>query len=87
MPIHALKLLSRTEKIVYFKYLLRRQDYKVVAGFSLSEQNYDICIESYKYRYDKVDAIINKNVNNLLNMKLVKNSANLYTSKKFYGLK
>lgn len=86
MHRHRLKLLSQTEKFVYFEFLIRKQNYNVVAGFSLSEQNYDNCIESYKDRYDKVDAIINENVNNLLNMKLVKNYTKLCTFKKLYDM-
>lgn len=52
----------------------------------MTEQNYNTCIDLLQDRFGKVDVIINKYVDNLLNMERVKNSSYLSELRKLHDM-
>lgn len=75
--IHKNSTLTKLEKFVYLKSLLTQSAYSSVAGFSLTEENYESCLQLLKDRYGRRDLIINSHMGKLLNLEPVKHSSNV----------
>ncbi|KFM70677.1 hypothetical protein X975_07806, partial [Stegodyphus mimosarum] len=76
--------LTPIDKSSYLKSLLVGSAYNVVAGFSITEENYKSAVDLLKNRFGRQDLVINAHMSKLLNMKQVKNAANVKKLRELY---
>ncbi|XP_055951561.1 uncharacterized protein LOC129987626 [Argiope bruennichi] len=76
--------LSNVDKFIYLKSFLSGEAYKIVSGFSLTEENYKSCLSLLKDRYGKQDHLISHFMNRLLETEPVKSSFNLKGLRKLH---
>ncbi|XP_054716907.1 uncharacterized protein LOC129226330 [Uloborus diversus] len=68
VSIHENETLSKTEKFNYLKSYLGGPAANAIAGFEISDENYDSALQILKERFGQKDVIINSHVNKLLNL-------------------
>ncbi|XP_054706547.1 uncharacterized protein LOC129216358 [Uloborus diversus] len=68
ISIHENETLSKTEKFNYLKSYLGGPAANAIAGFEISDENYDSALQILKERFGKKDVIINSHMNKLLNL-------------------
>ncbi|XP_035226844.1 uncharacterized protein LOC118199150 [Stegodyphus dumicola] len=76
--------LTPIDKFSYLKSLLVSSTFNVVAGFSLTEENYNSAIDLLKNRFGHQDLVINAHMSKPLNLKQVKNAANVKKLRELY---
>lgn len=72
------------DKFSYFKSLLGGSSANIIAGFSLTKENYDHAIELFKNCFGRNDLVINGCMPKLQNLKPVRNSSNIKTLRDLY---
>ncbi|XP_054706599.1 uncharacterized protein LOC129216409 [Uloborus diversus] len=68
VSIHENETLSKTEKFNYLKSYLGGPAANAIAGFEISDENYDSALQILKERFGQKDVIINSHMNKLLNL-------------------
>ena len=63
---------TKVEKFTYLKSLLGGPALSAISGFSLSDDNFDACINLIKERFGRTDLVISSHMNKLLNLHPVK---------------
>ncbi|GFQ65178.1 uncharacterized protein TNCT_638431 [Trichonephila clavata] len=76
--------LTHNDKFSYLKSLLGASAHNVVAGFSLSEENYKAAVELLKNRFGRHDLVFNAHMTKLLNLKQVKRASNIKELRELY---
>ncbi len=85
--VHSNDTLSKVDKFNYLKTLLEGSAASAIAGFSLTEENYDTALKLLKDRYANSQVIVSSHVDALLKLESVSNIheiskvRNLYDSK------
>lgn len=82
--IHNNKSLNKVEKFHYLKAHLTGSALSSIEGLVISDTNYDTAVELLKKRYANVDLLIHTHMNNLLNIKPLRNSNDVVSFRKFY---
>ena len=76
--------MTKVEKFTYLKSLLGGPALSAISGFSLSDDNFDACINLIKERFGRTDLVISSHMNKLLNLDPVKSSSNVKALRTLY---
>ena len=82
--IHKNQYLSKSDKFNYLKSFLSGNAAKVVAGLSLTEDNYDHAVQMLTSRFGRKDLIINAHMNKLLSLSPVKRVTDIVALRNLY---
>ena len=66
--VHENEELCQVDKFTYLRYLLDEPVKKVIAGFSLTEANYEAAVDLLKHRFAKPVVIKRSHINELMNL-------------------
>lgn len=82
--VHRNPSLTKTDKFSYLRSYLTGAVANVVAGFPLTEANYDNAIQLLKKRFGRKDLVINAHMTKLLNLNPVKNASDVKALRYLY---
>ncbi|XP_071044448.1 uncharacterized protein [Parasteatoda tepidariorum] len=82
--IHNNKCLDKVEKFHYLKAHLSGTALSSIEGLPISDTTYDTAIDLLKNRFAKTDLLIHTHMNNILNIKPLRNSNDVFAFRKFY---
>ena len=74
------------DKFTYLRYLLDKPVKKVIAGFSLTEANYEAAVDLLKQRFAKPVVIKRSHINELMNLQPVYKEHDLDRLRHFYDM-
>lgn len=75
--VHSNDVLCKKEKFTYLKSYLTGATAKAVAGFTLTDSNYDNAIDMLKNRFGRKDIVVSAHMSNLLTLTPVKRSSDI----------
>ena len=67
--MHKQKVLANVDKLCYLRNMLEGVPYNTIAGFALTESNYEEAVKLLRERFGRRDLIVNSHMDSLANIK------------------